>query len=96
MLYANEDDAGESYLGRYEESKAGERRKWGIGQREPSSLALVRDITRLLALTGPTASAAGALRPLPGMIVGLAIAPSVLRMVNHHLQGNVPTDNRPE
>jgi hypothetical protein len=47
-------DAGESYLGRYEEGKRGERRKWGIGLREPSALSLVRDITRLLALTGPT------------------------------------------
>ena len=47
-------DAGESYLGRYEEGKRGERRKWGIGMREPTALSLVRDITRLLALTGPT------------------------------------------
>ena len=57
VLCASEDgarDAGESYLGRYEEGKRGERRKWGIGLREPSALSLVRDITRLLALTGPT------------------------------------------
>ena len=46
-------DAGESYLGRYEEGKRGERRKWGIGMRERSALMLVRDITRLLAVTGP-------------------------------------------
>lgn len=57
VLYASDDtgarDAGESYLGRYEENKRGERRKWGIGPRERSALSLVRDITRLLALTGP-------------------------------------------
>ncbi|HJP73109.1 MAG TPA: DUF87 domain-containing protein [Pseudonocardiaceae bacterium] len=57
VLYASDDsaarDVGESYLGRYEENKRGERRKWGIGPREPSALSLVRDITRLLALTGP-------------------------------------------
>ncbi|HEY4022839.1 MAG TPA: DUF87 domain-containing protein [Pseudonocardiaceae bacterium] len=58
VLYASDDsgarDAGESYLGRYEENKRGERRKWGIGPRDRSALSLVRDVTRLLALTGPT------------------------------------------
>ncbi|HEX4221007.1 MAG TPA: DUF87 domain-containing protein [Pseudonocardiaceae bacterium] len=58
VLYASLDSAtsevGESYLGRYEENKRGERRKWGIGPRERSPLVLVRDIVRLLALTGPS------------------------------------------
>ncbi|ATE53274.1 ATP-binding protein [Actinosynnema pretiosum] len=44
---------GDHYLGGFEEEESGERRKWGIRAQRKPSLALVRDITRLLALTGP-------------------------------------------
>ncbi|GLZ41933.1 DUF87 domain-containing protein [Actinokineospora sp. NBRC 105648] len=57
VLSANQDERtnyiGDDYLGGFEESKDGERRKWGIQPRPKSVLAQVHDITRLLALTGP-------------------------------------------
>ncbi|CAM3803586.1 ATP-binding protein [Kibdelosporangium persicum] len=57
VLYASEDTTanyiGEAYLGGLDESRAGERVKWGIRPRPTTALAQVRDITRLLALTGP-------------------------------------------
>jgi hypothetical protein len=57
VLYASEDATtnyiGASYLGGFDEESKGERRKWNIGSRSKPALDLVRDITRLLALTGP-------------------------------------------
>jgi hypothetical protein len=57
VLYASLDTkisyVGEDYLGGFEESKAGLRQKWGIRPKPKSALTQVRDITRLLALTGP-------------------------------------------
>jgi hypothetical protein len=57
VMYASEDTTtnyiGEYYLGGFEESKSGERRKWGIRPEPKSALVQVHDITRLLALTGP-------------------------------------------
>jgi len=57
VLYASEDTkanyVGDDYLGGFEESKSGDRRKWGIRPKPKPALTLVQDITRLLALTGP-------------------------------------------
>lgn len=57
VLYAAEDltqnEIGDEYLGGFEESKNGARRKWGIRAKPKSALGQVHDITRLLALTGP-------------------------------------------
>jgi hypothetical protein len=57
VLYASEDPItnyiGDNYLDGFEESKLGERLKWGIRPKPKSALAQVHDITRLLALTGP-------------------------------------------
>ncbi|WP_370938293.1 helicase HerA domain-containing protein [Amycolatopsis sp. cg13] len=57
VLYAAEDltqnEVGDDYLGRFEESKSGARRKWGIRAKPKSASDQVHDITRLLALTGP-------------------------------------------
>jgi hypothetical protein len=57
VLYASEDSVtnfiGDNYLDGFEESKQGERLKWGIRPKPKSALAQVHDITRLLALTGP-------------------------------------------
>jgi hypothetical protein len=57
VLYASEDTVtnyiGDNYLDGFEESKQGERLKWGIRPKPKSALAQVHDITRLLALTGP-------------------------------------------
>lgn len=57
VLYASDDgtttDIGDDYLSGFEESKSGERRKWGIRPRAKSASAQVKDLTRLLALTGP-------------------------------------------
>ncbi|GHF49856.1 hypothetical protein FHX82_003811 [Amycolatopsis bartoniae] len=44
---------GDDYLGGREEWKKGERRKWGIRPEPKPEQQQVRDITRLLALTGP-------------------------------------------
>jgi hypothetical protein len=57
VLYASDDATttaiGDDYLSGFEESKSGERRKWGIRPRAKSVSAQVKDLTRLLALTGP-------------------------------------------
>ncbi|GAA2974299.1 helicase HerA domain-containing protein [Actinokineospora diospyrosa] len=57
VLYAAEPDAindiAEDYLDGAEESEPGERRAWGIRRPAKSPLAVVRDLTRLLAITGP-------------------------------------------
>jgi Helicase HerA, central domain len=57
VLYASEEPTtnyiGDYYLGGFEESKGGERRKWGIRPQPTSALTQTHDITRLLALTGP-------------------------------------------
>ncbi|WP_026425920.1 ATP-binding protein [Actinokineospora inagensis] len=56
VLFGSEDDAtndiAEDYLSNSVESKAGEREKWGI-RRSRSALTIVRDVTWLLAMTGP-------------------------------------------
>ncbi|MFB9502216.1 helicase HerA domain-containing protein [Saccharothrix mutabilis subsp. capreolus] len=44
---------GDYYLGGFDESRGGERRKWGIRSAPKSSLTRAREITRLLASTGP-------------------------------------------
>jgi hypothetical protein len=57
VLYASDDArtnrVGDYYLGGFDESRKGERDKWGIGPKSKSALDQVRDVTRLLALTGP-------------------------------------------
>ncbi|MGW7536441.1 helicase HerA domain-containing protein [Amycolatopsis sp. NPDC054798] len=57
VLYAAEEltqnEIGDEYLGRFDESKSGARRKWGIRAKPKSARDQVHDITRLLALTGP-------------------------------------------
>ncbi|KFZ78978.1 ATPase AAA [Amycolatopsis sp. MJM2582] len=57
VLYASEDPSknyvGDDYLGVFAESKSGDRRKWGIRSDPKSAKTQVRNITRLLALTGP-------------------------------------------
>ncbi|WP_410578462.1 ATP-binding protein [Amycolatopsis sp. lyj-108] len=57
VLYASEDPSknyvGDDYLGVFPESKSGDRRKWGIRSAPKSAAAQVKNITRLLALTGP-------------------------------------------
>ncbi|UVS78437.1 helicase HerA domain-containing protein [Actinokineospora sp. UTMC 2448] len=61
VLYASGDsvhnDIGEDYLGGFAESSRNERRAWGIGRQAKSALYQVSDISRLLALTGPTVMA---------------------------------------
>jgi hypothetical protein len=57
VLYNSEDsttsDVGNYYLAGFEESKSGERRKWGIRPESKSALTQVHNVVRLLALTGP-------------------------------------------
>lgn len=57
VLYGSEDananKIASDYLDGLEENKKGERRRWGIQTRPKQPLSQVRDITRLLALTGP-------------------------------------------
>ncbi|GAB3726547.1 DUF87 domain-containing protein [Amycolatopsis oliviviridis] len=57
VLYASEDSSknyvGDDYLGVFLESKPGDRRKWGIRSDPKSAMTQVKNITRLLALTGP-------------------------------------------
>ncbi|WP_410659439.1 ATP-binding protein [Amycolatopsis sp. lyj-112] len=57
VLYASEDSnknyVGDDFLGGFPESKAGDRRKWGIRAEPKSALSQVKNITKLLALTGP-------------------------------------------
>ncbi|MER7865042.1 DUF87 domain-containing protein [Amycolatopsis japonica] len=57
VLYASDDPnknyVGDDYLGVFAESKAGDRRRWGIRSDPKSARTQVRNITRLLALTGP-------------------------------------------
>ncbi|WP_370949042.1 ATP-binding protein [Amycolatopsis sp. cg5] len=57
VLYNSEDTTtsyiGDDYLGGFEESKSGDRQKWGIRPQPKPALTTVRDISKLLALTGP-------------------------------------------
>ncbi|QFU87537.1 ATP-binding protein [Amycolatopsis sp. YIM 10] len=57
VLYASDDtatsDVADYYLDGSDEYKPGERRKWGIRRSPKPPMDQVRDITRLLALTGP-------------------------------------------
>lgn len=57
VLYAGEldlRDIGESYLLGQDESTPGERTEWGVGSATPTHQEIARDLSRLLALTGPT------------------------------------------
>lgn len=45
---------GDSFLGSQPEGEPGERAKWGIRQGQKSPQEIVRDLSRLLALTGPS------------------------------------------
>ncbi|MGH3879949.1 MAG: ATP-binding protein [Actinophytocola sp.] len=58
VLYAATDsrktNVGQDYLGGFDETDQGERRTWGIHPRTKPAKSVVRDISRLLALTGPT------------------------------------------
>jgi hypothetical protein len=47
-------DIGESYLLGQDESTTGERADWGVGSAAPTHQEIARDLSRLLALTGPT------------------------------------------
>ena len=57
VLYASSNSdtncIGDYYLGGDEELKGGERRRWGIRSQPKSALTRVREVVRLLALTGP-------------------------------------------
>ena len=58
VLHASDDFAaqavGEAYLSAIPESEPGERAQWGIRPVEKTPQELVRDLSRLLALTGPS------------------------------------------
>ncbi|WP_407567216.1 ATP-binding protein [Polymorphospora sp. A560] len=58
VLYAAEDfaaqDLGQAYLNSVEETIPGERAAWGMRRDLPPPERIVQDISRLLALTGPT------------------------------------------
>ncbi|GGO61324.1 helicase HerA domain-containing protein [Nonomuraea cavernae] len=58
VLYASDDlglqDLGEAYLSSVPEGEPGERARWGIRQVDRTPQEIVRDISHLLALTGPT------------------------------------------
>ncbi|MEU8247730.1 DUF87 domain-containing protein [Nonomuraea sp. NPDC048916] len=58
VLYASDDlgqqDLGEAYLSSVPEEEPGERARWGIRQVDRTPQEIVRDISHLLALTGPT------------------------------------------
>lgn len=51
---SQEEDIGHSFLCSNDEEEAGERANWGIRRGRRSAQEIVRDISRLLALTGPT------------------------------------------
>ncbi len=83
VLYSAEDraasDIGDDYLGGFEESKVGDRQRWGIRSRPKSAEARVREITHLLALTGPIVLAVDQLDTL--------IARSAQRTDSHQAEG---------
>ncbi len=58
VLYASADsrknNIGQDYLSGFDEAERGERRRWGMHPRTRPAKVVVRDISRLLALTGPT------------------------------------------
>jgi hypothetical protein len=58
VLYGSPDDdlsaIGGSYLGAFDETLPGERRDWGIRSAPPTAKLIVRDVSWLLAQTGPT------------------------------------------
>ncbi|MFB4287773.1 helicase HerA domain-containing protein [Nonomuraea sp. ATR24] len=57
VLYASDDlalqDLGEAFLSSAPEGEPGERARWGIRQVDRTPQEIVRDVSRLLALTGP-------------------------------------------
>jgi hypothetical protein len=71
VLLASEDlsvsRVGDSYLDSADELERGERRKWGIQPASKPALAVVREVTRLLALTGPMVIAVDQLDTLIAM-----------------------------
>jgi hypothetical protein len=78
VLYASDSEAsqiGHDFLGRFDETRTGERRKWGINPRQPSALRLVGDVTRLLALTGPLVIATDQLDTLVALAAQVAQRP---------------------
>ncbi|GAA2211955.1 hypothetical protein GCM10009850_074160 [Nonomuraea monospora] len=68
VLLAGDDlglqDLGEAFLSSAPEGEAGERARWGIRQLGRSPQEIVRDVSRLLALTGPTIIAVDQIDPL--------------------------------
>ncbi|MEV1173731.1 ATP-binding protein [Nonomuraea sp. NPDC049784] len=68
VLQASEDhamqDLGEAFLSSAPEEAPGERARWGIRHVVRSAQEIVRDISRLLALTGPTVIAVDQIDPL--------------------------------
>jgi uncharacterized protein DUF87 len=52
-----EQDIGHSYLSSNDEEESGERAAWGIRRSRTSAQEIVKDVSRLLALTGPTVMA---------------------------------------
>ncbi|MFF4193455.1 ATP-binding protein [Nonomuraea sp. NPDC001831] len=57
-------DLGESYLSSAPEGEPGERARWGIRQLGRTPQEIVRDLSRLMALTGPTIVAVDQIDPL--------------------------------
>ncbi|MCK2216673.1 DUF87 domain-containing protein [Actinomadura sp. ATCC 31491] len=68
VLLAAEDqalqDLGEAFLSSAPEEEPGERARWGIRQVHRTPQEIVRDVSRLLALTGPTVVAIDQIDPL--------------------------------
>ncbi|MEV4807566.1 DUF87 domain-containing protein [Nonomuraea sp. NPDC049421] len=68
VLLAGEDlalqDLGEAFLSSAPEGEPGERARWGIRQVGRTPQEIVRDVSRLLALTGPTVIAVDQIDPL--------------------------------
>ncbi|MEU5865260.1 ATP-binding protein [Nonomuraea sp. NPDC047529] len=68
VLLAGEDpglqDLGEAYLSSAPEGEPGERARWGIRGLDRTPQEIVRDLSRLMALTGPTIVAVDQIDPL--------------------------------
>ncbi|GGT23546.1 ATP-binding protein [Nonomuraea spiralis] len=68
VLLAGDDpglqDLGEAYLSSAPEGEPGERSRWGIRQLGRTPQEIVRDVSRLMALTGPTIVAVDQIDPL--------------------------------
>ncbi|MFC3451394.1 helicase HerA domain-containing protein [Amycolatopsis speibonae] len=68
VLYGSPDDElstiGGDYLGSFDESRPGERAEWGIRPSPRAARLVVRDVSWLLAMTGPTVIAVDQLDPI--------------------------------